>query len=425
MKKENSFKIYMTFPRSIQIIVVSEAILALAFGIFGFLQLLYLNSINIPASQIGIIFSTGALFTLLGFVMGPFVKMAGRKTVLSIGCLISAVGMASYLFFTSFFMLLIGQIFINVGLCFIQVTELQLLYSYTTPDKECCAYSYKFSVNFVSAALGGLLAGNINKIPVFMNVGYKQLFILSMILLGVTFCIRFFLLPKDERLRSEKGEVKETVNNAVGLLKKDRKIKIFATSLFLLTLGGTIVCPFNNLVLKQEFLLGNNVISIIGFSITMLNMTGLTLMPWLIEKFTVNKMEKVLFIVLVIMTFSMSLKVTVVIYTAIILVRYFAAGLIGSTLDSSMMSHIACDDRDVFAGVKLLVNGIAGAMGNFIGGYIISTFSYRYNFLVGACLCTVSATFFYFKVTEHLKDKIECKDEKCCRFKYHYAIQKR
>lgn len=425
MKKLSSFKTYISFPKNIQVIVISEAILALSFGIFGFLQLLYLNSINIPANEIGIIFSTGALFTLLGFIMGPFVKMAGRKTILASGCLICALGIGSYLFFTTFFMLLIGQIFINVGLCFIQVTELQLLYSYTTPDKECCVYSYKFSVNFVAAAVGGLLAGNINKIGVFKNIGYKQLFIFSIILLIATFIIRLLLLPKDERVSAEKGEVRTTVNNAVNLLKNDKKIKIFASLLFLLTLGGTIVCPFNNLILKQEFLLENNIISIIGFIITMLNMTGLTLMPWLIEKFTINKIVKVLFVILSTTTLTISFRVTAYIYIPVIIVRYFSAGLIGSSLDSSMMSNIVCEDRDVFAGVKILVNGIAGALGNFIGGYIINTFRYNFNFLITGILCTISASFFYIKVKKYLEEEVDVEHKKCCRYKHQYVLNKR
>lgn len=424
MNKFNTIKKYIEFPKNIQVIVLSESICAFAFGMYGFLQILYLNYINISPGNIGLIFSIGSLSSLLGFAMGPFIKLVGRKTILAVGCLLAAAGIAPYIFSTNFIMLLLGQILINIGLCFIQVTELQLLYSYTTPDKECCAYSYKFSINFISAATGGLIAGNINRISFFRNVGYKQLFFVSMVLLIVTFIIRFFFLPKDDREIPKRGAIGESVKNTLGLLKEDKKIQTFSVLLFLLSVGGSAIWPFNNLIMKDTFLLSNTTISIIGFVITTLNMIGLMNMPFLIEKFSISTLEIGLFIILTISNFSLSLKLNSLFFTGILIIRCLSAGLIGSSIDSSMMSHIELENRDIFAGVKILVNGIAVAIGNFVGGMLLNKFNYRINYIYGGVFLILSIIFFYFKVINYLNNREISKD--CnCHFKHQHVQYKR
>ena len=424
MNKFNTLKTYIEFPKNIQVIVISESICAFAFGMYGFLQILFLNYINISPGNIGIIFSIGSLASILGFAMGPFVKLVGRKTLLALGCLLSAIGIAPYIFFTNFIMLLLGQIFINIGLCFIQVTELQLLYSYTTPDKECCAYSYKFSVNFIASAAGGLVAGNINRISFFQNIGYKQLFFVSMLLLIATFIIRFIFLPKDEREIPKKGAIGESIKTTLALLKNDKKIQKFSFFLFLLAVGGSAIWPYNNLIMKDTFMLSNTTISVIGFVITTLNMVGLMNMPFLIEKFSISTLEIFLFIVLTLSNFSLALNLNALFFVSLLIVRCLAAGLMGSSLDSSMMSHIELENRDIFAGVKILVNGIAVAIGNFVGGMLLNKFSYRLNYGYGGIFLLASIAFFYFKVRGYLANRELNKDCKC-HFKHQHVQYKR
>ena len=81
MERFKTIKTYASFSRNVQIIVISELILAAAFGIYGFLQILYLNEINIPSDKIGLIFSLGSLFSMVGFFVGPFIHMFGRKNI--------------------------------------------------------------------------------------------------------------------------------------------------------------------------------------------------------------------------------------------------------------------------------------------------------------------------------------------------------
>ena len=424
MSKFNTIKTYIEFPKNIQVIVISESICAFAFGMYGFLQILFLNYINIPPKNIGIIFSIGSLASILGFAMGPFVKLFGRKTLLALGCLLSALGIYPYIFFTNFIVLLIGQIFINIGLCFIQVTELQLLYSYTTPDKECCAYSYKFSVNSIASAVGGVVAGNINRVSFLKNIGYRQLFFVSMILLIATFFIRIFFLPKDEREIPKKGSIGRSIRSTLLLLKDDKKIQIFSIFLFLLAVGGSAIWPYNNLIMKDTFLLSNTTISVIGFVITNLNMIGLMNMPFLIEKFSINTLEIFLFIILTLSNFCLALKLNALFFVGLLIVRCLSAGLIGSSLDSSMMSHIELENRDIFAGVKILVNGIAVAIGNFVGGMLLNKFSYRVNYGYGGVFLVISISFFYFKMRSYLTNRAinqNCK----CHFKHQHVQYKR
>ncbi|MDZ4993761.1 MFS transporter [Clostridium perfringens] len=428
MDRFKSIKNYASFPRNVQIIVISELILAGAFGIYGFLQILYLNEIKIPPDKIGILFSIGALSSMVGFFVGPFINILGRKTVLTAGCLLSALGMGFYVVFISYFMLLIAQILVNIGLCFIQVTELQLLYSYTTPDKECCAYSYKSSVNFIASTLGGLLAGNINKIPIFINVSYKILFLLATMMTIGAFIIRLFLLPKDKRIKSDSKVVNKALKNALTLFKTHKRIRVFAMFLFILSVGGSAIWPYNNLILKNQFNLNNTIISIINFIITSLNMVSITLMPMVIEKLGIRKFELLAMLGIVLSTFFLSLGLPTVIFIVALICRAASACLVGSSLDSSMMSHIELENRDIFAGVKLLVNGLSSSIGNFIGGLIIDKLTYRGIYVYGFVLMIITTLVFYLKVTKYFDEEIHIKmlkERHCkCHMRYTYVQRK-
>ena len=423
MKEFKAIKTYTTFSRNVQMMVLSELALAFAFGIYSFLQILYLNDINIPSDKIGLIFSIGSLFSMVGFFLGPFMRILGRKTILLIGCLLSALGIGSYILFTNFFLLLISQILINIGLCFIQVTELQLLYSYTTPDKECCAYSYKSSVNFIASTLGGLVAGNINKFPLFKDIGYRKLFFLSVILILFAFTLRLFLLPRDKRIKADNGMVKNSINNTISLLKSHKSMRIFAIFLFIIAIGGSAVWSYNNLILKNQFGLSNTYISIINFIITTLNMTGILIMPTIIEKFSIKTFEVVSLISLATSMLLLSFNLSKIFFIIMLISRAAFACLVGSSLDSSMMSHIELDNRDVFAGVKLLVNSIACAIGNFIGGFIIENINFRGIYIYGFFILIIVIAFFYIKVSK-LFDRsiiIERYHRNCkCRLRHKY-----
>ena len=424
MEKFKTIKTYASFSKNVQIIVISELILAAAFGIYSFLQILYLNEINIPSDKIGLIFSIGSLFSMVGFFIGPFIHMFGRKNILTLGCLLSAIGICSYAIFTSYILLLLAQILINIGLCFIQVTELQLLYSYTTPDKECCAYSYKSSVNFIASTLGTLFAGNIDRISIFSIIGYRRLFYLAAIMTLIAFVIRLFLLPKDERVKLDNGEIKEVIIDTKKLVKNHKSIRIFAMFLFIISVGGSAAWPYNNLIMKNYFGLNNTALSIVAFIITTINMIGIMSMPVIIKKIGIKKFEIISLLSLTLSMLLLTFRLSRIPFVSILIMRSIFACLVGSSLDSSMMSQIELENRDVFAGVKLLVNGIASSIGNFIGGYIIENINFRGIYVYGFSVLVIVIAVFYLKVSKIFGDRsmiLERYNKNCtCRLRHKY-----
>lgn len=406
-----------TFPRSIHILVVGEAISALAMGIFNFLQILYYNFIGLSPEAIGLIFSIGSLFGLAGFFIGPFIKIFGRKNLLCLGVGILSIGIGINVIFTRFIILLLGQIIISVGTSLIQVTELQLLYSYTSGCKECCAYSYKYSASLIANAIGILIAGNMDRIPYFMQHGYRKLFLGSFIMLFSTALARYIFLPKDVTVDAENGEVKKLLSLSIGAIKQDLSIRRFAILLFLATLSFAGVGPYNNLILKLAFDLRNSTISYISFGLTILSMIGIVLMPTIVERLGVEKFNLIIFAGAITCCSLLSLIENTNIFIGILIIRCIFAFMIASSLESLMMSNIALDRRDVFASVKMLVNGIAVALGNFLGGYILNNFGYKSNYIYGAVLLIMAVTFFYTRVRKLMTNKRIEKEECKCKFK--------
>lgn len=406
-----------TFPRSIHILVAGEAISALAMGIFNFLQILYYNFIGLSPEAIGLIFSVGSLFGLAGFFIGPFIKIFGRKNLLCIGVGILSIGIGINVIFTGFIILLIGQIIISIGTSLIQVTELQLLYSYTIGCKECCAYSYKYSASLIANALGILVAGNMDRITYFMHDGYRKLFFCSFIMLFSTGLARYFLLPKDITVDAENGEVKRLLSLSIAGVKQDVSIRRFAILLFLASLSFAGVGPYNNLILKIAFHLRNSTISYISFALTILSMVGIVLMPTIIDKLGVEKFNLIIFIGAIGCCGLLSIISNTNMFVGMLIIRCIFAFMISSSLESLMMSNIALDKRDIFASVKMLINGISVALGNFLGGYILNHFGYRVNYIYGAVLLTIAAIFFYLRVRKIMTSKMVEKKECKCKFK--------
>ncbi|MPQ44913.1 MFS transporter [Clostridium tarantellae] len=407
---------YLKFEKHIQVMVISEALCAFAFGMYFFLQILYLNSVNISSSDIGIIFSIGSLFSLLGFIVGPFINRFGRKNILSLGFLIIAFGIWLYTIFYKFFPLLISQIIINIGFCFIQVTEIQLLYSYTTIDNECCAYSYKSSVNLIFAALGTLVAGNINKINLFKNIGYKTLFYIAIVFILITFLIRKFMLPKDIKNVCKCEPVKKSLEKSIKYIKIDKQIRSFSIVLFIISIAFSSVGPYNNLILKEYFFLDNSSISIINFSITVFSTLGLIIMPIIIDKIGKGLFNGIMLIITIISCSLLALSLNKNVFIIILVIRCVFAMITSFTLDSTMMSNIELKYRDVFAGIKLLVNSISIALGNFIGGILLNKIGFKGNYFFGTIFLLLTMIFFFFKVRKCFKSNnaTNKKNKKCC-----------
>ncbi len=406
-----------TFPRSIHILVAGEAISSLAMGIFNFLQILYYNFIGLSPEAIGLIFSVGSLFGLAGFFIGPFIKIFGRKNLLCLGVGILSIGIGINVFFTRFIILLVGQIIISIGTSLIQLTELQLLYSYTIGYKECCAYSYKYSASLIANALGILVAGNMNKLTYFMHHGYRKLFFGSFIMLFSTGLARYFLLPKDITVDAENGEVKRLLSLSIAAIKQDVSIRRFAVLLFLASLGFAGVGPYNNLILKVVFHLENSTISYISFALTILSMVGIVLMPTIVDKLGAEKFNLIIFIGAIGGCGLLAAISNTNMFVGMLIIRCIFAFMIASSLESLMMSNIALDKRDVFASVKMLINGISVALGNFLGGYILNHFGYRVNYIYGAVLLTIAVIFFYLRVRKLMINKTVEKKECKCKFK--------
>ena len=156
-------------------------------------------------------------------------------------------------------------------------------------------------------------------------------------------------------------------------------------------------------------------------------MTGILIMPTIIEKFSIKTFEVVSLISLATSMLLLSFNLSKIFFIIMLISRAAFACLVGSSLDSSMMSHIELDNRDVFAGVKLLVNSIACAIGNFIGGFIIENINFRGIYIYGFFILIIVIAFFYIKVSK-LFDRsiiIERYHRNCkCRLRHKYIERK-
>lgn len=410
--KNKMLEVIKTFSRNIHIFTFSEGILALALGVFYFLQILYYDQISIAPRNIGIIYSIGSLLSLIGFFIGPYIYKIGRKNLMCIGIIVISLGMNLHVFFSSFIMLLVGQALTSIGTSFIQVTDIQLLYSYTIGERECCAYSYKQSVNLIAGALGTLAGGTLGKVKGINNFSYKGMFIITSILVLVTALIRFILLPKDiSQTENLKPSISFKMKNIITIFK-DKKILLFSVLIFLnsMAIGG--VGPYNNLVLKNFFHFNNSTISYISFTITVFGMVGVLLIPSIILKISAGALNLTCLLIAIGSCFILALPLASWFFVLFLFIRCIAVILVCSIIDSLMMSNVEVHSRDMFAAIKILVNGLATAGGNYIGGFILNEIGYKGNYFYGGVIFSIAAALFYSKIRKYF---IQERVDKCSR----------
>lgn len=409
-------KVIRNFPKPVHIMVITEGILSLAMGAFSFLKILYYDYVMLPPRQIGYIFSIGSILSLLAFFMAPYMKKYGRKNTMCMGLVLVSIGILFHIFFMGYYPLLLGQIFISIGYAMIQISDIQLLYDYAEGVNECCAYSYKYSTGLICEAIGSVLAGNVSKLPFSTMIQYKLLFISSFIVVVLGTAARYFLLPKMPKVIPLVKEGGGSLSEIIKIIKGSNKIRKFSGLLFLVTLSFGGVGPYNNLILKNQFGFTNSVISYITFVITFLSMGAIIFMPYIIEVIGVEWFNKISFISVIASCFLLSIINNPVIFTIVLVVRCVFALLVCSSLDCIMMSSIDPNERDVFASIKILSNGISSAAGNFIGGEILNYIGYRFNYIFGGGVILLSLIFFLSRVRTLMT--VERIDDGCnCRMK--------
>lgn len=156
---------------------------------------------------------------------------------------------------------------------------------------------------------------------------------------------------------------------------------------------------------------------------------GVLAMPTIIGKIGIKRFELISLICLAATMFFLTLKLNTIPFVTILIFRCIFATLVGSSLDSSMMSYIEIENRDVFAGVKLLVNGVASAIGNFIGGFIIENINFRGIYIYGFLVLIIVILMFYLKISKIFGDRaiiLERYKRNCtCKLRHRYVERRR
>jgi MFS family permease len=189
-----SVPLYRHKPFIIQAVIATLYFMAI--GTFSpFLSLLAQQKAGVPVEQVGLLFTIGAVVSMILLIpMGRLADRTSKKVLMTVGLLITALSFVGISFFRSFILLAASQIVGSVGGSMFGPAAVSLLSENIPEQKQSTAMgvygAFEDTGVIISAALAGI---------VWSTLGPKYTFLLVGTLPGIIGAGICFALLKDEK----------------------------------------------------------------------------------------------------------------------------------------------------------------------------------------------------------------------------------
>ncbi|MDW8801999.1 MFS transporter [Clostridium sp. A1-XYC3] len=392
----------MSLNRDILILLLS--ILILHIGIYiitPIFPVLLSSEKRLTAAQIGLVIGVGSLASQLGSVLGGFLSdRVGNRTTMVIGALFQSSALFGYGISNTFFLLLIFSIVNGIGGGTYAPTVRAAIASIASDSSK--GRTTAFSLRGIAANIGVCIAGLLilflsNKQSMFIFFTSAAIFLLLAL-------VTWIFLPKDCGGR----ECPKLPLNSYSLIFKNRSFIIFTIISLLISAVYaqlTLLLP-----LRAEAVLNNG--KIVG-SIWTITSIIVIIFQGFISKYILQRFGpftslswSVLFFGAGIFLIGLSSNFLFLTFSAII----FLIGemMMLPTTDSLTSEFAHADLIGAYFSVASLISGFGTALGNFIGGKIISIYGINssiYPWIVFAIAAIIISGMTFMTGTLHLMKK--------------------
>lgn len=368
----------------------------------GFLIIIvaiYLSKIGFSGIQVGVIFTVTVIVSLLfSILVGFFADKYGRKLIIIIMTIVSAVSAAGFLFTTNYYILMVliaaGTIGRGGGAgsggAFgpFYPAEQALISDSVKPVFRNYAFSYLSILGTIGSAIGSMLALIPSYFPNLFGFGWRGSYLFLMALASFIYVLMiFFTLPIKESENRPKREGTFKISwNLIGKLSITNALNGFGIGF----LGPILVYWF-------FIRYGANTASI-GILYTIINV--LAIIPFLIAPVLAKIFGSVKIIVvtrffgvvsLVLMAFMPTFALASLFFT----IRMMVIAIGNPLRQSFVMGQAKSEERATVASLSNLPQQITSSVGPALGGYLIDISMIEMPIILAAAFQFLNAMFYW------------------------------
>lgn len=385
--------------------IASEALLGIAIGLYALVFNLHLLDIGFDEASIGKITSMGTLIIgIFSIPIGLLINYFGRKKLLVSGLTLMGFGYIGIGIGQETITFYISQIIASIGISMLITSEIQLLFYYSRSKKEeTKAFSMLFAMFTFFTGVGTLLGGFLPNLLGGKTTIYQSTVIIAGLLVLSSALVRGVLLPTEDNSNIDHKASLSTAEIKRQL--KNKKIWIFSFFAFLIGASYAIVVPYFNIVLKFRFSLNDELISLLLTINGLFLFLGSFFMPYFLERWGDRKTYFILYITTITVTLILFINVPIGVFSILLFTRGGSFTMLYNMIDSQTMQAIAEEDRNIFAGIRVVFRSTGSALANLSAGIILNYKNYSLPFLISALLLLLSFIFYSTVISSQFDDK--------------------
>lgn len=381
-----------------RVYVITEIVYGLSMGMYGFALNFFFLAQGLDTAWIGAITGTGIVaMGVCALPLGVLVGCWGRrKNIYAGGVLLVGLNTIAYTFFPGELYLL-PALMIAVGLTMVEVSEIQVMYQSCTGSREkILVYSVSFAAFSLSSAVGTSLAGWLPR-----RIGYDGTLVLVGIITVAVGIARWRMLAADIPER-------ETIVrlSLAGLWQiMDQRFLAFLGVTAMHGALTNMIGPFANLILKYRCGWSDSKVSAAITASLVVEFAFALYTPRLQRKVYQVKNYLVVYLLFFLCSLGLAFPSSALFFVLLYLLRCGLEVMLKNMIDSVTYLTLENNQKDIYAGARLLTKGLVGAGSAFAVGILLDCGRMQLVFLLAAALTLCAVGLFVLGVVPILKNQ--------------------
>ncbi len=374
-------------------------------GIFMIIYNYYIRELGFDEQVNGkVIAMTATAQAIMLLPAGILSDRIGRKKVIFIGGLFSAIVLLGRSLFVDESLLLTAAFLSGLFMAFIQVSTIPLLAENSTEKQRVHLFSFNFAIMMVASVIGNMLGGGLSDgLQAFLSMDPVTSIRVTLIIGSLFFFSSLIPVIKIRERIKTKAEVKEK-KSYLQLLKSNKKgvkiILLFAVAQMIIGFGSGLVIPYLNLYFTDRFEVSKSLVGIILSLGQAMTAVAMLIGPLVVSRF--GEVRAVVILQLLSIPFLLLTAFTENLTFAVIGFLFRQALMnAGNPIQMSLMMRSVDDSMKGLANsVGQMVFNLGWAvMGPVSTGIVMlygAYYGYAYVFSITAGLYIIGSVYFYF-----------------------------
>lgn len=401
----------ISFNRNLKLFMVANILIQIGVGVFSVMYNLYIRELGYSEAVNGSVISINALATALLLVPAGIVSdRIGRKSILLIGTLITAIMLFGRSLVSTEHPILLFSFLTGVVWAFIQVSGVPFLAENSKPNERIHLFSVHFALVTIANVIGNLLGGIVaDGFQLLLKFGEVESIRGSLIVGAVIFTLGllplFQLKPTivENELQNQAvagNKIKEQESYQDNSFKKNiHMIILFGISNLIIGIGSGLVIPYLNLYFANRFDASNSYVGLIIALGSAMTAVAMLIGPLLVKK--VGKVRALVIFQLLSIPFLFLTAYTNSLFIASIgfLLRQALMNA-GNPIQSAIAMDVVHDKYKGLANsVSQMVFYIGWATMGIPAAWLVTTYGnywgYAFAFSITGCLYLIASVYFF------------------------------